>query len=78
MADGTFHAIVSQQQFYILMQQKKCVLHLQMKVMIIFTAVSAIPHVDEFVEKMCALEGAEAGFATATGMAAVFASILHC
>ncbi len=33
------------------------------------------PNVDEFTEKMCALEGAEAGFATATGMAAVFASI---
>ena len=33
------------------------------------------PTVDEFVQKMCALEGAEAGFATATGMAAVFASI---
>jgi len=33
------------------------------------------PNVDEFVKKMCALEGAEAGFATASGMAAVFASI---
>jgi len=33
------------------------------------------PTVDEFVQKMCALEGAEAGFATATGMAAVFGSI---
>jgi O-succinylhomoserine sulfhydrylase len=33
------------------------------------------PTVDEFVQKMCALEGAEAGFATATGMAAVFVSI---
>jgi len=33
------------------------------------------PTVDEFVQKMCALEGAEAGFATATGMAAVFSSI---
>jgi O-succinylhomoserine sulfhydrylase len=33
------------------------------------------PNVDEFVKKMCALEGAEAGFATATGMAAVFASM---
>lgn len=33
------------------------------------------PNVDEFVQKMCALEGAEAGFATATGMAAVFASM---
>ena len=33
------------------------------------------PTVDEFIEKMCALEGAEAGFATATGMAAVFSSI---
>jgi len=33
------------------------------------------PNVDEFVKKMCVLEGAEAGFATATGMAAVFASM---
>lgn len=33
------------------------------------------PGVDEFVAKMCALENAEAGFATATGMAAVFGSI---
>jgi O-succinylhomoserine sulfhydrylase len=32
------------------------------------------PNTDEFVAKMCALEGTEAGFATATGMAAVFAS----
>lgn len=33
------------------------------------------PNVDEFIKKMCALESAEAGFATATGMAAVFASM---
>lgn len=33
------------------------------------------PNVDEFVQKMCALEGAEAGFAMSTGMAAVFGSI---
>lgn len=33
------------------------------------------PNVDEFIQKICALEGAEAGYATATGMAAVFASI---
>ncbi len=33
------------------------------------------PTVDEFVHKMCVLEGAEAGFATASGMAAVFNSI---
>lgn len=33
------------------------------------------PNTDEFVEKMCALEGAGAGFATATGMAAVFSSM---
>ncbi len=33
------------------------------------------PNVDEFIKKMCVLEGAEAGFATASGMAAVFASI---
>jgi len=33
------------------------------------------PNVDEFIKKMCALEGVEAGFATASGMAAVFASM---
>lgn len=33
------------------------------------------PNVDEFIKKMCVLEGAEAGYATATGMAAVFASM---
>ena len=33
------------------------------------------PTVDEFVKKMCVLEGAEAGIATASGMAAVFNSI---
>ncbi len=32
------------------------------------------PNVDEFTQKMCALENAEAGFATASGMAAVFSS----
>src|SRR5476651_1591378 len=32
------------------------------------------PNVDEFVEKMCMLEGAEAGFATSTGMSAIFGS----
>lgn len=33
------------------------------------------PNVSEFIEKMCLLEGTEAGFATATGMAAVFSSM---
>ena len=33
------------------------------------------PSVDELIAKGCALEGAEAGFATASGMAAVFASL---
>ena len=33
------------------------------------------PSVDELIAKACALEGTEAGFATATGMAAVFASL---
>jgi O-succinylhomoserine sulfhydrylase len=33
------------------------------------------PNVDEFVDKMCALEGAEAGFATSTGMSAIFSSM---
>lgn len=34
------------------------------------------PNVNEFVEKMSLLEGTEDGFGTATGMAAVFASIM--
>ena len=33
------------------------------------------PSVDELINKACALEGTEAGFATASGMAAVFASL---
>ena len=34
------------------------------------------PSVQEFTDKMVALEGAEAGYATATGMSAVFASFM--
>jgi len=34
------------------------------------------PNAQEFVDKMCVLEGAEDGYATASGMAAVFASFL--
>ena len=34
------------------------------------------PNVQEFTDKMCALEGAEAGYATASGMAAVFGSFM--
>jgi O-succinylhomoserine sulfhydrylase len=34
------------------------------------------PNTDEFVRKMCALEGAEAGYATASGMSAVFGSFM--
>jgi O-succinylhomoserine sulfhydrylase len=34
------------------------------------------PTVQEFTDRMCALEGAEAGFATASGMSAVFASFM--
>jgi O-succinylhomoserine sulfhydrylase len=34
------------------------------------------PTVQEFVDRMCALEGAEAGYATASGMSAVFASFM--
>ena len=34
------------------------------------------PNVTEFIDKMVALEGAEAGFATASGMSAVFASFM--
>ncbi len=33
------------------------------------------PNTDEFIHKVCSMEGAEAGFATASGMAAVFASM---
>lgn len=33
------------------------------------------PNTDEFIQKVCFLEGAEAGFATASGMSAVFASM---
>lgn len=34
------------------------------------------PNVDEFIEKMCLLEGTEDGFATATGMAAMYLSMI--
>jgi O-succinylhomoserine sulfhydrylase len=34
------------------------------------------PSVQEFTDRMCVLEGMEAGFATASGMSAVFASML--
>ena len=34
------------------------------------------PNTTEFIDKMVALEGAEAGFATASGMSAVFASFM--
>ena len=34
------------------------------------------PNVKEFTDKMCALEGAEAGYATASGMSAVFGSFM--
>lgn len=33
------------------------------------------PNTSEFIEKMCAMEGAEDGFATASGMSAVFSSM---
>ncbi len=33
------------------------------------------PNVDELIAKVCSMEGCEAGFATASGMAAVFASL---
>lgn len=35
----------------------------------------ANPNTEEFIQKMCMLEGAEAGFATASGMAAVWSSM---
>src|SRR5215471_16727719 len=34
------------------------------------------PNVKEFVDRICLLEGAEAGYATASGMSAVFASFM--
>jgi len=34
------------------------------------------PNVQEFVDKICVLEGAEAGYATASGMSAVFATFM--
>src|SRR5258707_23179 len=34
------------------------------------------PGVQEFIDKMCLLEGAEAGYATASGMSAVFGSFM--
>ncbi len=34
------------------------------------------PNTNEFIDKVCMLEGAEAGFATASGMSAVFASLM--
>ena len=34
------------------------------------------PGVQEFIDKMCALEGAEAGYATASGMSAVYGSFM--
>jgi len=34
------------------------------------------PSVKEFVDKVCALEGAEAGYATASGMSAIFATFM--
>ena len=34
------------------------------------------PGVQEFIDKICLLEGAEAGFATASGMSAIFASFM--
>src|SRR5579862_85606 len=34
------------------------------------------PTVQEFTDRICALEGAESGFATASGMSAVFASFM--
>lgn len=34
------------------------------------------PSVKEFVDKLCVLEGAEAGFATASGMSAIFGSFM--
>lgn len=34
------------------------------------------PNVDEFIQKVCALEGAEDGIATGTGMAAIFSAFM--
>ena len=34
------------------------------------------PNTSELIQKVCTMEGAEAGFATATGMAAVYAALM--
>ena len=34
------------------------------------------PNVQEFVDRVCVLEGAESGYATASGMSAIFASFM--
>ncbi len=36
------------------------------------------PNTTEFVEKVVSMEGAEEGYAFATGMAAVFSTLQHC
>ena len=35
------------------------------------------PNTNEFINKVCLLEGAEAGFATASGMAAIYIATAH-
>jgi len=62
--NGAFHSIIPYQQFHSTML-KICVQLLQMKLMITFIVASS--NVDEFKQDGCA---AEAGYATATGMAA--------
>ncbi len=57
------------------MMPTPCAAHLPKKTMRTFTAATATRRVDEFTDKMCALEGAEAGLSTASGMSAVFASM---
>ena len=48
---------------------------LLMKYLVISTPVSLTPNNNEFIEKLCLLEGTEDGVATASGMAAMFVSI---
>jgi O-succinylhomoserine sulfhydrylase len=53
---------------------KTCVRHLPKRKIEIFSRYSN-PNTNEFVEKVCKMEGATAGFAFASGMAAVYSTM---
>ena len=55
---------------------KICVLLLLVKMMMLTYILVINPNFRELIDKACALEGTEDGYATATGMAAVYASIV--